>query len=206
MTTKKRIRHRPVKLTPRDRRIIASLTDESWKEGCETPRQLYLKAVDVRGVGRLSRWMQTRVVPLTVEDWKRIVLLCTDAIVKKRYSHRSDRACVDILVPFNYRKMCPSFPKGILVDVPNVLTLKFRVNANKLLDYVYEKGYSSYNSRQLKKQLGIVNHYFTSLTNLLECDEIDEWDKILLQHGSDGEVEAYLGRLLSSDEEGEENE
>ena len=138
----KRDKKRSVKLTPRDLRILDSMKDNSWKEGCSSPREMVERATDVRGVGRLSMWMKTRTLPLTPNDWKRIVLLCTDAIVKKRHSNRSDRAQVDVLLPFNFRVMCPDFPRGYLMDVPDVLTLKYRVNANALLDYAYEKGYS----------------------------------------------------------------
>jgi len=193
-------RIRPLKITPRDQRIIDSFTDTSWREGCKTPRELVLAATDVRGAGRLSRWIESQTKPLTRKDWNAIVMACTEAIVKKNNTHRTDRATINVLLPFNYRKVCKGFPVGTLIDVPTVLTLLFRINACKLLDFCYESGYSGYNSSMLRRQIGIVEKWYTDFEAALDETELDEHTQFVLTYGDETEVENFISNQIKQKE------
>jgi len=181
----------------------------SFFEGCSSAEQMYKKAKDAIGVGRFSKYIDSRLSPILPETWQKVVVACTAAIVKKQNHTRTDRATLDIALPINFRVKNKKFPKGILVGMKDIFTVIMRVNASNLLDYVYEMGYASYNAKQLRMELGQVEKLLNSLDKewgLGDNEDIAtmfEQDKnvAVMLYGAESELINVFGNVVNKGEE-----
>jgi hypothetical protein len=77
---------------------------------------------------------------------------------------------MDILLTFPFFvKIQKGFPKGILIE-KTLTTNTYKVKTKKLLDWLYEKGYSNYNSDSVMEATRQFNFNITRMINELEGD------------------------------------
>lgn len=209
MKKKKRIRKAPSLLRPSERDLALMeyyRQEASFFEGCSTPQEKYEKARAVIGVGRMSKYIESRLSFPTQEVWAKAALACTAAIVKKQNHTRTDRATLDVALPINYRVKNKKFPKGILVDMKDIFTVIMRVNASNFLDYIYELGYSSYTAKQLRAEIGQVEKLLNALDRQYELGDNEdiatmfEEDKntAVMLFGAESEVVGVLANVVNT--------
>lgn len=155
---------RKIKKTERQLRIEEAVSQEPALYEGLTPQEQLAKARAIRGVGRLPKGLQSLYKAPTEDEWRNLALVCVKAIVQRVDGFmRSDRVSVEIRLPYFYREYAKDFPIGTLLRA-DTLTQTFRVNANKLLDYISAKGYTSFTSRELRKNIGAYTR------------ELSQWD------------------------------
>lgn len=208
MRKKKRIRKSPSLIRPSERDLTLMeyyRQGASFFEGCKSADEMYKKAKDAIGVGRFSKYIDSRLSPILPEAWQKVVMACTAAIVKKQNHTRTDRATLDVALPINFRVKNKKFPKGILVGMKDIFTVIMRVNASNLLDYVYELGYSSYTAKQLRAEIGQVEKLLNALDKQYELGDNDdvaamfEEDKntAVMLFGAESEVVGVLANVVN---------
>ena len=91
-----------------------------------------------------------------LSDYRRMAVAASEVVVRTRngsYGNRG-RSGQDefVLVDFPASvKFAPGFPRGVIVE-RNSTTNAHKINAVKLLDWLHERGYSSYSAKQLVQQ------------------------------------------------------
>lgn len=179
---------KPRKLTAREQRIMEAIN--SWGELSRglTAKEKFKLAKDIRGSGKLPRAFQHMFRAATEMDLRALALFCCKAIIEKRDSKRTDRVMVKVRLPFSYRYSWPDFPIGDMVDA-DMLSQTYLYNANKLLAFLHEKGYSEFSDRHLRKYLGTLKRRITDFGD-------DEELAILNMYGYDSEILAMYEDIL----------
>jgi len=181
---------RKIKLTERDKRIQQALNTPEIFDGLSPQEQLAL-AKEIRGVGRLSKYLETRYRQPTEDDFRQMALVCAKAIVSRQRENgervRSDRIFVTIRLPYFFREKNKTFPLGVLMSA-DVLSVTMRINANKVLDWLYELGYSDFSSKELRKYLGVFERELTAWENEFT---------ILNTYGRDEDIFLAWGELMN---------
>lgn len=131
----------------------------------------------LRKRGRPSRHWLRSLRKFTKADADLLVLKCVESILKRPDDVFYGRETVLVKVPFNLRRTTPSFPRGLKQD-EDEYTITWKINANKLLDYLYRLGYVGYDSKALRASITSINQRLAHLEYLWENSvewEVAEW-------------------------------
>lgn len=108
-----------------------------------------------RPIGKVPKWRTKQMRKATKQDYEKLLLACTESLVHAWYNHniRLDYVDVYVKLPFNFRAYWDkSFPKPFILGYDDwTITCSFRVN--KVVDWLYEKGYSPYTATELRKSI-----------------------------------------------------
>lgn len=108
-----------------------------------------------RPVGKMPKWKTSQMRVATKNDYEKLVLACTEALVHAWYdtSQRLDYVNVYVKVPFNWRaKFSKDLPRAFVLAYDDwTVTISWRVN--RILDWLHSKGYSQYSSSELRKSI-----------------------------------------------------
>lgn len=114
-----------------------------------------------------KQWLKSLRIA-TLDDYQQLVLECVKAFVfRDKKTTRIERTKILIRVPFNLRRKNKDFPRGRVVEEDEYTVLS-EYNANQVLDYLYEKGYSSFNSAQIRWSLNSLEKRLDRFNYLLD--------------------------------------
>lgn len=86
------------------------------------------------------------------KDFAAMVVAASEVVIKNRGNQwRTDNPEYVLFRFPHWVKFANGFPKGHIVDKDNE-TNTYKINAVKLLDWLYNNGHSSYDSKQLVRQ------------------------------------------------------
>lgn len=188
-TLKKPRKRKTIKKTPRQLKIERAIAEWDVLSQDLSPQQKLALARKIRGSGKLPQGMQHLFRVPQEADYREMALVCSKAIVARNGNNqRSDRVNVIVRLPYFFRERAKDFPIGRLVDA-DMLTQTFEINANYLLTWLYEKGYSDFDSKTLRKELGVFQRKLAAfenefaLINAYAPDEVifSEWEKLMKQ-------------------------
>jgi hypothetical protein len=87
----------------------------------------------------------------SLKDYGKMVVAATEVVVKNRGRQYKSEEVEYLLMEFPFWvKFQTGFPKGVIVEKTK-LTNVYKVNGVKLLNWLHEQGYSSYNADMLVK-------------------------------------------------------
>jgi len=127
-----------------------------------------------RPVGKMPKWKTSQMRVATKQDYEKLLLACTEALVNAWYdtSQRLDYVNIYVKLPFNFRSYWDkSLPRAFILgyDDWNIVA-SWRVN--KILDWLHSKGHSQYSSSELRKSIWAI---------LLEQDKMELYYSVASQ-------------------------
>lgn len=113
-----------------------------------------------RPIGKVPKWRTSKMRSATKKDYEKLLLACTETLVHAWHdpNQRLDYVNVYVRLPFNWRKYSsPDLPKPFIVGYDDwTVVVSWRVN--KIVDWLYEKGYSPYTAQELRKSIFAILH------------------------------------------------
>lgn len=187
---------KPLKKSQRELRIEKAIIEwEGISEGLSIQEKFRL-AKEIRGSGILPVGIRARLSVPTNDMWQKLTKKITLVIIAREGANRSDRVLIPIRFPFNFRSCLKDFPTSSKMVDADMLSVTMLYNATKVLDWLYDRGYSRYSSRQLRKHIGVFNKW------------LSEWENefnILNQYGVDSDIVAEYANVIDSFEKGEDD-
>jgi len=108
-----------------------------------------------RPVGKMPKWKTSQMRVATKNDYEKLVLACTEALVHAWYdtSQRLDYVNVYVKLPFNFKSFYDkTLPRCFILGYEDFnIFVSWRVN--RIIDWLYAKGYSHYDSQSLRKSM-----------------------------------------------------
>lgn len=94
--------------------------------------------------------------PAKAKDYARMLVAASEVVMRNRNGSLAMQGRSEgpeyILIEFPYFvKWSAGFPKGVLVE-KTASTNTYKINAVRLLDWLYNNGHSKYNAKQLVQQ------------------------------------------------------
>lgn len=94
--------------------------------------------------------------PAKARDYARMLVAASEVVVRNRNGSLATQGSSEgpeyILIEFPYFvKFAPGFPKGVLVE-RSERTNTYKINAVRLLNWLYNNGHSTYDAKQLVQQ------------------------------------------------------
>lgn len=109
-----------------------------------------------RGGTRTKKHILKRMKKATKEDYTKLLLRCIETYIAawEDSSKRLDRITVLLKLPFNFRKLYKNkeFPRVVIIGYED-WSVFVSVKVDSLVDYLYLKGNSPFNSKDMRKQL-----------------------------------------------------
>lgn len=119
-----------------------------------------------RPVGRVPKWITSKMRKATKSDYEKLLLACTEALVHAWYetTQRLDYVNVYMKVPFNFKTYYDKeLPRCFIVGYDDWhIVVTWRVD--KIVNWLYNKGYSPYTATELRKSIWAI---------LLEQERLD---------------------------------
>lgn len=111
-----------------------------------------------RGDGRTPKWRLNEMRKATKQDYEKLLLACTEALVAAWHdpSIRLDRVDVYVRLPHNYRAYWDkNLPRPVILGYDD-WTVFTRFKVDKLIDWLHSRGYSYYTASELRKSIWAV--------------------------------------------------
>ena len=108
-----------------------------------------------RGPGKTPKWRTEMMRKATKQDYQRLLLACTEALVEAWHNPniRLDRVDVYVEVPWNFRSYwSENLPRPVILGYRDwSVVVQFKVD--KLIGWLYTNGHSPYNAAELRKSI-----------------------------------------------------
>lgn len=108
----------------------------------------------------------------SAKDYAKMVTAASEVVMRNRQGNLTHQGKADgpeyVLIEFPYFiKWSEGFPKGVLVE-KSALSNTYKVNAVRLLNWLYENGHSKYNAKQLVQQTTSYERLSSSIDRMFE--------------------------------------
>lgn len=118
--------------------------------------QQRLLSIIRRGAKKTPKAILRRLRKATKQDYDNLVLACTEALVygaDDNVDVRLDRIKVELRLYYKFRDyFSPDFPRATYVAYDD-WSVVVRYSVDTLMNWLYKKGYSPYNARELRREL-----------------------------------------------------
>jgi len=108
-----------------------------------------------RPVGKMPKWKTSQMRVATKQDYEKLLLACTEALVNAWYdtNQRLDYVNIYVKLPFNFRSYWDkSLPRAFILGYDDwTITTSWRVN--KIITWLYDNGHSMYTATELRKSI-----------------------------------------------------
>ena len=110
--------------------------------------------------------------PAATEDYEKMAVLASEVVLENRGRQYRDKSNVSVFFIFpHWIRFDESFPKGHIVAKTDV-TNTHKINAVKLLDWLYSKGFCSYDTSMLVSSTTDFEREFRKLDKLFDIGEL----------------------------------
>jgi hypothetical protein len=112
--------------------------------------------------------MRKATKPAKLKDYQKMVVAASEVVMRNRGNQWRTRSPEYVLMEFPYFiKFREGFPKGPLVE-KSPTTNTYKINAVRLLDWLYASGFSTYDTKMLVKQTSTYERFEARIDSMFE--------------------------------------
>lgn len=124
--------------------------------------------MDVVKRNKPTKAMKRAAKKASKKDYAKMVIAASEVVMRNRGNQYRTGAPEYVLISFPYwAKFAEGFPKGPLVEKAGRLNTH-KVNAVKLLDWLFDNGHSTYNTKMLVQQTRAYEVMDNSIDKMLD--------------------------------------